>query len=156
MKQVETLLIISQNPQVLLGLKNPEKKFGGKWNGWGGKVELGESIEEGLLREIEEESGVKIKKPEKFGEILFKFEIEEEPDHEVHIFRAENYNGELKPSDDFLKYDWFHFEKLPDEMMPADKKWIPFLVQGKKFKGEIYFDKKMQNPKINIYEVESL
>lgn len=155
MKQIETLLIIHQHSKILLGLKNPRKKFGGKWNGWGGKVEKNESIENCIIREISEEAGIQINKPKKIGEILFKFEIQE-PDHEVHIFVTDNYKGNLTYSEDFIEYKWFKFQELPENMMPADKKWLPFLFQNKKFKGEVYFDREMQFPKADIYEVEKL
>lgn len=43
--------------RILLGLK--KRGFGaGKWNGFGGKVEKGETIEAAALRELEEESGL--------------------------------------------------------------------------------------------------
>lgn len=48
---------IDAKDQILLGMK--KRGFGmGKWNGFGGKVEPGETIEEGALREMAEESGV--------------------------------------------------------------------------------------------------
>ncbi len=42
---------------VLLGMK--KRGFGaGKWNGFGGKVEKGESNTQAAIRELEEESGI--------------------------------------------------------------------------------------------------
>ncbi len=44
-----TLLFVLEPGRVLLGLK--KRGFGvGRWNGFGGKVEVGESIEEGAIR----------------------------------------------------------------------------------------------------------
>jgi len=44
-----TLVLVVQPGRVLLGLK--KRGFGaGKWNGFGGKVEPGETIEEGARR----------------------------------------------------------------------------------------------------------
>ena len=43
--------------QLLLGRK--KRGFGeGKWNGFGGKLEPGETVEEAAVRELQEESGV--------------------------------------------------------------------------------------------------
>jgi len=153
--QIETLLIISRNEQVLLGYKNPEKKFGGNWNGWGGKVEENENIEDALIREIAEESTIEVISPREVGRIKFIFPTEE-PDHYVHIYTSREYIGELGATNDFIKYEWFDVNNLPEEMMPADKRWIPLLAENKLFQGEIYFDEKMVNPQVNLREVEKL
>ena len=51
-----TLILAYDDKQMLLGMK--KRGFGeGKWNGFGGKVEAGESIEAAALRELQEESG---------------------------------------------------------------------------------------------------
>jgi 8-oxo-dGTP pyrophosphatase MutT (NUDIX family) len=47
----------SKNSLVMMGMK--KRGFGtGKWNGFGGKVEAGESNEGAAIRELEEESSV--------------------------------------------------------------------------------------------------
>ena len=53
-----TLCIPIKENGVLLGLK--KRGFGsGRWNGFGGKVEEGETIEQATLRELDEEVGIK-------------------------------------------------------------------------------------------------
>jgi 8-oxo-dGTP diphosphatase/2-hydroxy-dATP diphosphatase len=151
--RIETLLIIQQGQEIILGLKNPNKKFGGLWNGWGGGIEEGETPEQAILREFTEESmGIKIANPKKVGEILFQFETDEQ-DHYVHIFCAQKYKGTFKPSEDFTEYQKFSIENLPSNMMPADKYWILLLIKGKNFKGKVFLHKDKE-PKINFYEVE--
>ena len=61
--------LIHVNPivLVLLGFKRPEVKFGGKWNGFGGKVTEGESIEEAAKRELLEECGLTVNDIEKIA-----------------------------------------------------------------------------------------
>ena len=50
-------LVDKKNKRVLMGMK--KRGFGaGKYNGFGGKVEAGETIEEAVIRELWEESGV--------------------------------------------------------------------------------------------------
>lgn len=47
--KVYTLIVVKKNDQVLLGYK--KRGFGvNKWNGFGGKVEKGESIERCAIR----------------------------------------------------------------------------------------------------------
>lgn len=159
MTKIESLLIIHKHPKILLGrvVVRDGKIGGGKWNGFGGKFdpEQDSDIEACMKRELFEEGGITVDNHEKVGEILFHFEINE-PDHHVHIFRATDFNGELKTSTEMREYQWFRHNELPEKMWVADKHWIPFLVNGKKFKGEVFFDKEFKNPKVNIYEVESL
>ena len=55
--KIFTLMFIVEENRVLLGLK--KRGFGsGKYNGFGGKVELNESIYQAALRETQEECGI--------------------------------------------------------------------------------------------------
>ncbi|MFA6047936.1 MAG: NUDIX hydrolase [Parcubacteria group bacterium] len=56
-------IIENEKGEVLLSLRNDPKFVGAhlKWDFVGGKVEMGESLEEALLREAKEESGFKVK-----------------------------------------------------------------------------------------------
>ena len=61
MKKILTLCMIYQHPKILLGMK--KRGFGkGRWNGFGGKLNDGESIEEATIREVRGETGIKINK----------------------------------------------------------------------------------------------
>ena len=52
-----TLAIIQHGGKVLFAMK--KKGFGqGWWNGYGGKVETGETVEAAMVRELREESGL--------------------------------------------------------------------------------------------------
>lgn len=51
MKKILTLSIITKKGKILLGMK--KRGFGvGKWNGFGGKVQHGETLEEAMKREL--------------------------------------------------------------------------------------------------------
>ncbi|MFA6285288.1 MAG: NUDIX domain-containing protein [Parcubacteria group bacterium] len=90
--KILTLGVVYQNPKVLLGMK--KRGFGeGRWNGFGGKLEKGETIEEGLIREFQEECGITPTVFEKRGIIYFEFENYPEV-LEVNIFAVNEFQGE--------------------------------------------------------------
>src|SRR3990167_5319839 len=85
-----TLCIIHEHPRVLLGMK--KRGFGeGRWNGFGGKVDAGETIEDAARREVLEECGVSVGELKKRGVLEFSFERNPEEILEVHIFKAEHF-----------------------------------------------------------------
>lgn len=145
-KKVLTLCIIhkpfgddqDQHPKVLLGMK--KRGFGaGRWNGFGGKVEQGESVEDAAKREILEEAGIKVANIEKMGEVGFEFKGDPMV-LQVHIFKAGHFEGEPIESDE-MKPRWFHIDEIPfDQMWPDDKYWLPLFLEGKKFKGKFVFE----------------
>lgn len=138
MKKPLTLCIIHQHPMVvLLGMK--ERGFGaGRWNGFGGKLNPGESIEEAARREFLEEAGVKVHEMEEVGVLDFEFEGNPEM-LEVHIFRAENFFGDPEESEE-MKPEWFPVPEIPfHSMWPDDPHWFPYFLEGKKFKGRFLF-----------------
>lgn len=139
MKKILTLCIIHQYPKVLLGLK--KRGFGeGRWNGFGGKVEEGETIEKAVARELEEEAGICPLEISKAG--ILDFEFENDPKVlEVHIYRVAKFSGEPKESEE-MKPQWFHVDAIPFEQMWSDDiYWLPLLLAGKKFKGKFLFDR---------------
>tara|TARA_Y100000310_G_scaffold343382_1_gene450751 strand:- start:1273 stop:1740 length:468 start_codon:yes stop_codon:yes gene_type:complete len=147
--KLTTLIIIHQHPKVLLGMK--KRGFGeGRWNGFGGKVEGEESIEEAAIREIEEEIGIKPRKIKKHGILQFEFKDNSEG-IKMHIFRGEDFDGEAKEGEE-MKPEWFHVDKIPfRSMWSDDPHWMPHFLEKKKFKGRFLFDNSDDN---NILEKE--
>lgn len=137
MKLVLTLCLITQDNKILLGLK--KRGFGaGKWNGFGGKVEAGETIQASLLREVKEESGLEIIDLAKVGLLNFEYHNKAEI-FEVHVFKATKFSGEIQESEE-MKPAWFEINDIPyDKMWPDDAHWLPLLLEGKKFSGRFIF-----------------
>lgn len=135
-----TLCLIHQHPKVLLGMK--KRGFGeGKWNGFGGKVTKGESIENAARREVQEECGVFVQSLDKRGVVQFSSVETPEEVLEVHIFKAEHFTGEPTETEE-MRPKWFSVDSIPfDAMWPDDVYWMPLLFAGKKFKGKFYFGK---------------
>jgi 8-oxo-dGTP diphosphatase/2-hydroxy-dATP diphosphatase len=138
-KKIMTLCVIHQHPKVLLGMK--KKGFGtGRWNGFGGKVQVGETIEDAARRELFEEAGVEVENIEKHGVIDFEFEGNPEI-LEVHIFKANDFSGEPVESEE-MRPQWFFVDEIPfKDMWPDDIYWVPLFLKGKKFKGKFKFGK---------------
>ena len=57
--------------KILIAHRNPTGQMGDRWEFPGGKVEEGESDEEAIIREFEEEFGVKVTVGEKIAETFF-------------------------------------------------------------------------------------
>jgi ADP-ribose pyrophosphatase YjhB (NUDIX family) len=143
-KKLLNLGIARRGDRILLAMK--KRGFGeGWWNGYGGKVEAGESIIESLEREIREESGGLVpKKLEQKG--MFWFEFEGKPEIlEVHLFEIMEFEGEPSETEE-MRPEWFAFDAIPyDDMWPPDRHWIPVFLSGKKLEGYFHFtaDKKL-------------
>ncbi|KAF9435443.1 Nudix (Nucleoside diphosphate linked moiety X)-type motif 1 [Entomortierella beljakovae] len=130
-------------PKILLGYK--KRGFGAHlWNGFGGKVEPGETPKEGALRELEEEAGITVK-PEnlyKAGILLFLFE-NDPVGLETHVYKAFEYEGQMRECDE-MRPQWFNFSDIPyDQMWEDDRIWLPKLLQDQDpLFGKMYFKRK--------------
>ena len=138
MKKQLTLCIIQKEDKVLLGMK--KRGFGvGRWNGFGGKVEEGEGIEEATIREMQEECGVTVSNLQKHGVLDFSFSHTPDEILEVHIFKTDTFEGEPVETEE-MKPEWFSTEEIPfDDMWPDDIYWIPMFLEGKTFEGRFHF-----------------
>ncbi|MCK9393709.1 MAG: 8-oxo-dGTP diphosphatase [Candidatus Paceibacterota bacterium] len=148
MRKVFTLCFIKKNNKILLGMK--KRGFGeGKWNGFGGKVEDGESIEDGAKREFEEECGLRVSQLKEVGIINFNF-LDSGQELEVHIFVVENYSGKVIETEEMFP-KWFDFNDIPfDNMWLDDPFWLPMFLDDKHFKGVFVFK---NQDKIDNYEL---
>ncbi|OXB82746.1 UNVERIFIED_CONTAM: hypothetical protein H355_000444 [Colinus virginianus] len=149
-----TLVLVVQPPRVLLGRK--KRGFGaGLWNGFGGKVQPGESVEDAARRELLEESGLTVDTLQKMGEITFEFVGNPEL-MEVHVFRADHFHGEPKESDE-MQPQWFQLDEVPfKQMWPDDIYWFPFVLQRKLFRGYFKFQGQDTIVEHTLKEVEEV
>ncbi len=136
-----TLLFLLSENKILLAEK--KRGFGkGKLNGIGGKVEKGETVEQAMIRETQEEINVTPKKYEKVATILSDQYVHDEHQNEImHIFTAVEYDGTISESDE-MKPIWFEIDKIPfEKMFSGDKIWLKKILNNEKFTGKIKFDK---------------
>jgi len=137
MKKQQTLVIVHWGRKVLLGMK--KRGFGmGRWNGFGGKVKEGETIEAAARRELKEEAGIEADGLEKVGVIDFEFTGQEDV-IEVNIFEATDIIG-IPIETEEMKPQWFGLDQIPfAQMWPDDIHWFPLFLAGKKFTGRFLF-----------------
>ncbi|KAJ6640475.1 hypothetical protein lerEdw1_013705 [Lerista edwardsae] len=135
--RVFTLVLVLQPQHVLLGMK--KRGFGaGRWNGFGGKLLPGETVEQAARRELQEESGLTVDTLQKMGRITFEFVGNTEL-MEVHIFRADSFQGNPAESDE-MRPQWFNLDQVPfKNLWPDDIYWFPLLLQKKQFLGYFKF-----------------
>lgn len=153
-RKIMTLCLIHKHPQVLLGMK--KRGFGaGKWNGFGGKVGLDESIEDAARRELMEEAGLSAGPLEKVA--IMDFEAAGRPEiNEVHIFKTADIAGEPAESEEMLP-KWFHIDEIPyDKMWPDDAHWFPPIFDDKKLRARFLFDEADNILDMDIKEVDNL
>lgn len=156
LRDVTLCYLVDKNTgRVLIAMK--KRGFGeGKLNGVGGKVKQGESIEDGMMRETEEEIGVRVSSFRKVGTIDFYFvQSSEEKDwnQRVHVFIADKWEGEPSESEE-MRPLWAGIRNLPlDKMWPDDKYWLPDVLGGKRIKASFLFG---ENEEILDHYVETL
>ncbi len=152
MKKIMNLVFVEKNDEVLLAMK--KRGFGaGRWNGFGGKVQDGETIEQAAIRETKEEGDIKVKNLEKFGIMTFVFE-KDPVNLEVHFFKTHDYDGTPAETEE-MKPQWFKKNKIPFESMwPDDPYWFPLFLKGKSFEGKILFKDKDTIIDCDIKEVK--
>lgn len=133
-----TLLLLRYEGQILLGMK--KRGFGaGKYNGFGGKIEPLETIQSAAVREMEEESGLRVLDPVLVGLLDFDF-LGSTERLRVHVFTATAYSGVVRESDE-MQPQWFSESAVPfDSMWKDDELWFPLLLSGRNFKGTFLFN----------------
>lgn len=138
MRQITTLSIIENGDKALLAMK--KRGFGeGWWNGYGGKVQDEETIEEAMVRELKEESGI-IAKTFKERAIIEFFFKGTDKEVEMHVFEVTSYEGKPEETEEMAP-KWFLKDEIPyDQMWPADRNWMPLFFEGKDFDGKAVFD----------------
>mgnify|MGYP001563981728 CR=1 FL=1 len=119
-----------------------KRGFGvGRFNGAGGKVSGGETIEEATIRETQEEIGVRVKEISKIAELTFTFPHNESWNQVVHVYFCSKWDGEIVESEE-MKPKWFKVDDIPySSMWPDDIFWLPKVLAGEKIRASFTFGK---------------
>ena len=124
-----------------------------KWIGVGGKFEVGESPEECLLREVEEETGLSLLSYEFRG--LVTFVSNEWGTEYMHLFTADAYKGKIKSCEEG-ELVWVpknHIESL--KLWEGDKVFLTLLKEEKSFFSLklVYEGEKLAEQELKIYGI---
>ena len=119
--------VVFRGSEVLLVRRGNEPSKG-KLGIPGGVVELGETAEEALVREVEEETGIRVK-PLRLLDVLDSIERDDEGGIRFHYvlleFLCEPIGGELNASSDASEALWAPLEGLEElDVMPRTRAFI--------------------------------
>lgn len=132
-------LILKDN-KVLLGLRNPNKvkasselKGQGTWTMPGGKVEFHETLEDAVIRELEEETSLKATKQSIFS---IQDDFSDTAHYVTVCFLIEEYEGNVQTMEPetILRWEWFDINDLPTNMYMPSKKGIENYLINKLYK----------------------
>lgn len=153
-KQLLTLCFILEKDRVLLALK--KRGFGeGKWNGYGGKVHEGETIEDAAKREMMEESTITVEHLSKRAVLTFEFENDPVL-QEAHVFVIERYTGTPVETEE-MRPRWFAHGDIPfHDMWVDDPFWFHHLLGGKMFRGYFFFKDQSTLTRYTVEEVVNI
>ncbi len=135
-----TLCLIFQDNKILLLNKSKGLLGEGKWNAPGGKVLPNEDPKTCVVREVFEETRLKVKNTEEVGLLYFYNHSQRlSPVWTVHVFLAREFEG--VPMDGREgRLRWFGVDTLPfDEMWEDDQHWYSLALDGTRFEGWFYF-----------------
>ena len=142
MRDATLVFLIKSNPvsEILLGYK----KAGfaqGKFNGFGGKVETGETIEHAAVRELWEEASIKVEEQDldQVAHLTFYFPFMPDWDQVVHVFLVRVWLGEPVESDE-MRPAWYKVSEIPfADMWQDDPHWLPRVLAGQRIEAWFTF-----------------
>lgn len=115
------VVVVDARHQVLLVKRNVPPKIG-QWCLPGGFIELGESPDQGAIRELKEETGMT-------GTIEKLIGVCTTPSTQYHSVLMVGYSivnvaGQIKPGDDASEVRWFHSANLPPIAFDSHRRFL--------------------------------
>ena len=118
--QVAVGVLFQADGRFLLTTRPPGKAYEGHWEFPGGKIEAGETLEQALIRELQEELGITVSDPQPW-----RTERIDYPHAlvELHFCKVYQWQGELQMKEG----QQFSWEQLPVNVMPVLPGTVPVL-----------------------------
>jgi 8-oxo-dGTP diphosphatase len=142
MREMTLCVLVCGEPvrEVLLGLK--KRGFGvGKYAGFGGGVEPGETVIQAAIRELQEETSITVSRANLrwAGHLTFLFPARPAWNQVVHVFLAAEWDGEPAESAE-MRPQWFARDALPFAQMWQDAAhWLPRILDGQLIRARFTF-----------------
>lgn len=106
----------------------------GEWCTPGGAIELNETLEEALRREIKEETNLDIANPKLFdirANVHMVYPNQDEVYYTDIVYEISEFSGDLKPDEESRELAFFALDELPEPIMPTQIDYIKKFVAEK-------------------------
>ncbi len=151
--KLATLCYVKAGGQTLMlhRIKRRNDMHAGKWNGLGGKLLPGESPEECVVREVYEESGLRLYEPDLRGVLTFP-SFSDGEDWYTFVYVGRRFSGELIESEEGV-LSWIDDDKLTSlPLWEGDPVFLRWLEQDRFFSGKfVYLGGKLTKYEVVFY-----
>lgn len=121
--------LIVRGDEILIGQRRPDQPMALQWEFPGGKIEPGESAEQALVRELDEELGIHATVGPLVTRIRHNYRNGGAVD--LQFFVVREFTGEIN-NRIYAQFVWAKLDTLPEyDFLPADRGLVRDLAQGK-------------------------
>lgn len=114
------------NNQIFITKRMERSHLAGYWEFPGGKIEIGESAEQGLFRELQEEIGIDINSPKLLKTLDYRYP---EKHLQLHFFMVETWSGQPYGKEGQVS-QWMSVDELnADDFPDANREIVALLKQ---------------------------
>ncbi len=150
------VFIKNEKDEILLGIHR-RGPFVGKLNGFGGKLEPGETLVESAYREVQEETGLEIINYQHVANI---YSALGEKQLLIAVLLCNNWSGTpLSETAEMQDIQWYRQNDIPlEQMLPDNQQWLLRVLNGEELTIELSFgdDLKLSECKISELQKSSI
>lgn len=135
-----TVCFICSRGKVLLQRRAQGRLWAGRLNGPGGKIARGETATTAIVREVQEETGVRLDAVRPAGVLDLRFGAPPSQTLLVHVFTSDRFTGRPRGGrEGGLR--WHAVHRLPfDGLWPDMRYWLPLVLAGGEVSGTCEYD----------------
>jgi mutator protein MutT len=136
---VATVCLVRRDGKLLLQRRGAGRLWPGRLNGPGGKVEADETPAASVVREVGEETGLRLEDVRECGRLDLVYGDPASRRILVHVFECERFTGRVRGREGMLR--WYRAGRLPYERMwPDNLYWLPCVLDGGTVEGSCHYD----------------